>query len=160
MNDILAPNGSLSLNSQKIINLATPTLATDATTKAYVDAKATFKTASIVIGILQATNGTSNVTSFTGFITSATKTRNGLLTPGGNIITVNYASLGFVPIFLCTGVGTLTANDTTLFGSGINITQLTATATQATFLFVIAAGNPAGTTTLSMNVMVANSLVL
>lgn len=31
--------GSLNMNSQKIINLATPTLSTDATTKAYVDAQ-------------------------------------------------------------------------------------------------------------------------
>lgn len=37
LNSIAAPTGSLSLNSQKIINLATPTLNTDATTKLYVD---------------------------------------------------------------------------------------------------------------------------
>ena len=105
-------------------------------TKAYVDARATFKTANIVIGILQATNGTSNVTSFTGFITSATKTKSGLFGPGGNLITVNYANLGYVPIFLCTGIAS-TAGDPTINGSGINITQITATATQATFLFII-----------------------
>jgi len=33
-----APTASVSLNSQKITNLATPTLATDAATKGYVDA--------------------------------------------------------------------------------------------------------------------------
>ena len=33
------PTGSLNLNNQKIINLGTPTLSTDATTKAYVDGK-------------------------------------------------------------------------------------------------------------------------
>lgn len=37
LNNITAPSGSVSLNSQKIVNLATPTLSTDATTKAYVD---------------------------------------------------------------------------------------------------------------------------
>ena len=37
LNSITAPTGSLSLNSQKIINLATPTSNTDATTKLYVD---------------------------------------------------------------------------------------------------------------------------
>lgn len=37
LNNITTPNGSLSLNSNKIINLATPTLDTDAATKAYVD---------------------------------------------------------------------------------------------------------------------------
>ena len=76
LNGILEPNGSLSLNSQKITNLATPTLATDAVTKAYVDARATFKTANIVIGALASVNDVpANVTSFTGFITSATKTK-------------------------------------------------------------------------------------
>ena len=38
LNNITAPNSSLSLNSNKIINLATPTLSSDAVTKAYVDA--------------------------------------------------------------------------------------------------------------------------
>lgn len=36
--DLTAPTASFSMNSQKITNLATPTDATDATTKAYVDA--------------------------------------------------------------------------------------------------------------------------
>lgn len=40
LDQMTAPTGSLSLNSQKITNLATPTLDTDATTKAYVDALA------------------------------------------------------------------------------------------------------------------------
>lgn len=40
LDQLAAPTGSLSLNSQKIINLATPTLDTDAATKAYVDALA------------------------------------------------------------------------------------------------------------------------
>lgn len=37
LNNIAAPTASLSLNSQKITSLATPTLNTDAATKAYVD---------------------------------------------------------------------------------------------------------------------------
>ena len=37
LNSITAPNGSLSLNSQKITSLGTPTSNTDAATKAYVD---------------------------------------------------------------------------------------------------------------------------
>lgn len=37
LNAITAPDTSLNLNSNKIINLATPTLSTDAATKAYVD---------------------------------------------------------------------------------------------------------------------------
>ena len=37
LDQMAAPTGSLSLNSQKITNLATPTLSTDASTKAYVD---------------------------------------------------------------------------------------------------------------------------
>lgn len=40
LDQLTAPTGSLSLNSQKLTNLATPTLDTDATTKAYVDALA------------------------------------------------------------------------------------------------------------------------
>jgi hypothetical protein len=38
LNSVGVPNGSVSLNSQKITNLATPTDGTDAVTKAYVDA--------------------------------------------------------------------------------------------------------------------------
>jgi hypothetical protein len=38
LNSVGVPNGSVSLNSQKITNLATPTDATDAVTKSYVDA--------------------------------------------------------------------------------------------------------------------------
>jgi hypothetical protein len=37
LDQMTAPTGSVSLNSQKITNLATPTLNTDASTKAYVD---------------------------------------------------------------------------------------------------------------------------
>lgn len=37
LNGFTAPDGSVSLNSQKITNLATPTSSTDAATKAYVD---------------------------------------------------------------------------------------------------------------------------
>jgi len=39
--DLTAPTGSFSMNSQKITSLATPTLSTDASTKAYVDAQIT-----------------------------------------------------------------------------------------------------------------------
>src|SRR4051794_32641611 len=37
LDSITAPTAAVSLNSQKITNLATPTVGTDATTKAYVD---------------------------------------------------------------------------------------------------------------------------
>ena len=37
LNAITAPNADVSLNSYKIINLATPTLTGDAATKGYVD---------------------------------------------------------------------------------------------------------------------------
>ena len=37
LNAITAPNADVSLNSQKITNLATPTLTDDAATKGYVD---------------------------------------------------------------------------------------------------------------------------
>jgi hypothetical protein len=39
--DLAAPTGSFSMNSQKITSLATPTVGTDASTKAYVDAQIT-----------------------------------------------------------------------------------------------------------------------
>jgi len=39
--DLAAPTGSFSMNSQKITSLGTPTLSTDASTKAYVDAQIT-----------------------------------------------------------------------------------------------------------------------
>jgi hypothetical protein len=41
LDQMTAPTGSVSLNSQKITNLATPTLSTDASTKAYVDGQIT-----------------------------------------------------------------------------------------------------------------------
>ena len=37
LNNILSPNASVSLNSQKITALATPTLSSDGATKGYVD---------------------------------------------------------------------------------------------------------------------------
>lgn len=40
LNQLIVPGGSLNLNNQRIINLATPTDSADAATKAYVDAVA------------------------------------------------------------------------------------------------------------------------
>jgi hypothetical protein len=37
LDDITAPTGDLSLNSQKITDLAAPTLSTDAVNKGYID---------------------------------------------------------------------------------------------------------------------------
>jgi hypothetical protein len=39
LDQVPLPTGAVSLNSQKIINLATPTLATDGATKGYIDTK-------------------------------------------------------------------------------------------------------------------------
>lgn len=73
LSSISVPTASLSLNNQKITDLATPTLSTDATTKAYVDAKAPFKTAIINVGTFRTTTTPIAVTSVSGFVTSATK---------------------------------------------------------------------------------------
>ncbi len=61
------------MNSQNITNLLDPTTAQMAATKNYVDTRAPFKTAVINVGSW--TNGATeiNVTSVSGFVTSATK---------------------------------------------------------------------------------------
>jgi hypothetical protein len=85
LNTITAPTAALSLNAQRIIDLATPTTATDATTKAYVDAAiqglvqkptATVATAAALPASTYA-NGTSGVGA------TLTATANGALTVDG-----------------------------------------------------------------------------
>lgn len=61
------------MNNQKITGLATPTLGTDATTKAYVDTRTPFKTAIINVGTFRTTTTPIAVTGVSGFVTSATK---------------------------------------------------------------------------------------
>ena len=88
------------MNSNKITNLATPTLSTDATTKAYVDANTFTITALsqyIRTGTIQVGNiGNYNIgaASVSGCFTSGTKA----VYQGGNLMTVSYANLGYTPI--------------------------------------------------------------
>ena len=63
LDTLTAPTASLSLNSQKITNLATPTLTTDATTKSYVD--------TIGTNLTTFTSKFRNCTVTTGFFTTS-----------------------------------------------------------------------------------------
>jgi hypothetical protein len=81
LNGILAPNGSLSLNSQKITNLATGTVSTDAANTGQITAVSTglntftgkFRASLVTVGVLNLTTTPTAVTSVSGFVTSATK---------------------------------------------------------------------------------------
>jgi hypothetical protein len=93
-----APTASLSLNSQKITNLATPTVSTDAATKAYVDAtaagidvKGSVRVASTAtVGTYNSTGGTSAL----GQLTSAPNTLDGVTLAANDRILVKDHSTG------------------------------------------------------------------
>lgn len=79
LSSIAAPTGSVSLNSQKITNLATPTAATDAATKGYVDGVSTgldvkasvrVATTGSITGTYTSTGGDSGKGQITGAPTS------------------------------------------------------------------------------------------
>ena len=79
LNNVVAPTDAVSLNSQKITNLATPTVSTDAATKGYVDtlgfSKAALaqyiKVGTVYVGDVN--GGGSGAMTTTGVFTSATK---------------------------------------------------------------------------------------
>jgi hypothetical protein len=69
--DFVAPTSALSMNSQKITNLATPTSANDATNKDYVDSILGSATAAATSAASAATSATSAATSASSAATSA-----------------------------------------------------------------------------------------
>ena len=82
LDQLTAPTASVSLNNQKITNLATPTLDTDAATKAYVDA--TKQGLDVKDSVRVAT--TANIT------LSATQTIDGVAVIAGNRVLVKTPS--------------------------------------------------------------------
>lgn len=112
LDQMAAPTASVSLNSQRITNLGTPTLDTDAATKAYVDAARTgldvkdsvraASTANVTV-TYAATGGTSA----RGQITAAPNTLDGVTLANGNRILLKDQSTGAQNgIWVVTTVGT------------------------------------------------------
>lgn len=112
LDQMAAPTASVSLNSQKITNLATPTLDSDAATKAYVDASRSgldvkdsvraASTANVTV-TYTATGGTSA----RGQITAAPNTLDGVTLANGNRILLKDQSTGAQNgIWVVTTVGT------------------------------------------------------
>lgn len=112
LDQMAAPTASVSLNSQKITNLAAPTLDSDAATKAYVDAARTgldvkesvraASTANVTL-TYSATGGTSA----RGQITAAPNTLDGVTLANGNrILLKNQSTAAQNGIWVVTTVGT------------------------------------------------------
>ncbi len=115
MNDILAPNGSLSLNNQKITNLTTGTVSSDAANTGQISTVSTslntftakFRASLVTVGILNLTTTATAVTSVSGFVTSATKrVGGGITTVCGNTVIINYADAGYIPLITVTPFAT------------------------------------------------------
>lgn len=112
LDQFAAPTASVSLNSQKITNLLTPTLANDAANKAYVDATATgldvkqsvrvASTAAVTV-----TYTAAGGTSARGQITAATNTIDGVsLAANDRILLKNQATAAQNGIWVVTTLGT------------------------------------------------------
>lgn len=123
------PTQSLNMNSQKIINLLTPTLSTDAATKAYVDTRTRMKTGTVNIGVYTNSATPVAVTGFTGFITNATKQVGFDPVYTSVIVNITFVNPGYTPYFLITpSVDNNTASLTTV---GLNAYVIAITSTSA-----------------------------
>lgn len=135
LNNIPIPTAAVSLNSQKITSLATPTVATDATTKGYVDSAISSIPASSIIlqGDISGTGTTG-----TAFNTTLNKTLNSIAIPTEDV-NLNYhkiinlltptnltdaASKGYVDSHLPSSSITLTG---AISGSGTTGSSITTT---------------------------------
>ena len=114
LNLIGIPDGSVSLNSQKITNLATPTSSTDATTKAYVDAVT--EGLHIHESVVAATYPYDPSSDSGGNINLATDLENGDVLDG---------------VTLATGNRVLVKNQTTASQNGIYVVQASGSAVRA-----------------------------
>ena len=76
LNQILPPAANFSMNLYKITSLFTPSAANDAANKAYVDSRAPYRNAFILVGTLNLSTTPVTIdpiSSINGFVTSATK---------------------------------------------------------------------------------------
>ena len=114
--------GNLNLNSNKIVNLATPTLSTDAVTKAYVDTADALSLlkASNLSDVANATTSRTNLVAAKSGTNSDITSITGLTTP----LTVAQGG---------TGAATLTANNV-LLGNGTSAPQVVAPSTTGNVL--------------------------
>jgi len=117
-----AMSGNLNLNSNKIVNLATPTLSTDAVTKAYVDT-------ADALSLLKASNlsDVANATTARGNLTAAKSGANSDITSLTGLTTPLTVAQGG------TGAATLTANNV-LLGNGTSAPQFVAPSTNGNVL--------------------------
>ena len=134
-----AMTGNLNLNSNKIVNLATPTLSTDAVTKAYVDTADALSLlkASNLSDVANATTSRTNLVAAKSGANSDITSLTGLTTP----LTVAQGG---------TGAATLTANNV-LLGNGTSALQVVAPSTAGNIL------TSNGTTWVSSTPVVASS---
>lgn len=111
LDQMAIPTAAVSMNSQKITNLATPTLDTDAATKAYVDAsrsgldvKESVRAATTVtVGTYNATGGTSA----RGQLTACPNTLDGVTLAGTDRVLVkNHSTPAANGIYVVTTLGT------------------------------------------------------
>ena len=130
---VLAPNGngSVDVNNAKIINLATPTSATDAATKSYVDAQVgggaltiSGDTGSDTINIA---DSDLSVTGGTGI--STTVTNNGLSIALDNtaVVAGSYGSSTAVPVITIDQQGRITSAATATISTTLNLAAETGT---------------------------------
>jgi len=117
-----AMTGNLNLNSNKIVNLATPTLSTDAVTKAYVDTADALSLlkASNLSDVANATTSRTNLVAAKSGANSDITSLTGLTTP----LTVAQGGIG---------AATLTANNV-LLGNGTSALQVVAPSTAGNVL--------------------------
>jgi len=117
-----AMSGNLNLNSNKIVNLATPTLSTDAVTKAYVDTADALSLlkASNLSDVANATTSRTNLVAAKSGANSDITSLTGLTTP----LTVAQGGIG---------AATLTANNV-LLGNGTSALQVVAPSTAGNVL--------------------------
>jgi len=117
-----AMTGNLNLNSNKIVNLATPTLSTDAVTKAYVDTADALSLlkASNLSDVANATTSRTNLVAAKSGANSDITSLTGLTTP----LTVAQGGIG---------AATLTANNV-LLGNGTSALQVVAPSTSGNVL--------------------------
>jgi hypothetical protein len=115
-------SGNLNLNSNKIVNLATPTLSTDAVTKAYVDTADALSLlkASNLSDVANATTSRTNLVAAKSGANSDITSLTGLTTP----LTVAQGGIG---------AATLTANNV-LLGNGTSALQVVAPSTSGNVL--------------------------
>ena len=160
LDQFAAPNTSVSMGSQKIINLLTPTLATDAATKAYVDS---FAGASLTLTGAVTGSGTGTIaTTLTNITTSQITNFNAAVTAfrldqfATPITSVDMGSRKIINLL----TPTLAADATTKDYVDINVTNATVIATNNASNFTLKYQRSANVYSVNnavTNVLVANT---